>query len=83
MFPAESWLPATEAMLGPESVSTAYFDTHTKLRKLLNPTYSPRAVASYTPLLVATAETFCSKWLALGHINGHAEIKGFTFKVRL
>ncbi len=51
------------------------------MRKVLQPAFSPKAVASYVPDMVKIAEECCSRWAEQETISGYLAVKEYTFVV--
>lgn len=70
-------------LLGPRSFSTIHGQYHTQVRKLINPHFTPKAVAPYTPRLVEIAQQICTELADADKPKGEDAMKKFTFKVFL
>ena len=68
-------------LLGSKSVTTTYGHHHTQLRKVLNPHFTPKAVAPYTTRLAEIAQQICSEMADAENPKGEDAMKKFTFKV--
>ena len=67
-------------LLGPRSVTTICGQYHTQLRKVINPHFTPKAVAAYTPRLVELAQQACMELAHAAKPKGEDAMKKFTFK---
>ncbi|KAL3153515.1 hypothetical protein ABBQ38_011847 [Trebouxia sp. C0009 RCD-2024] len=75
------WPWVIRRLLGPRSISTTYGQYHTQLRKVLNPHFTPKAVAAYTTRLVELAQQTCNEMADAAKPKGEDAMKKFTFKV--
>ena len=62
---------------------TTQFDDHTKMRRLLAPAFSPKAVAGLFPRMAEIIGQGLEAWAAKGSIKALEESKLLSFKVGL
>ena len=68
-------------LLGPKSITTLYGKPHTQLRKVLNPSFTSKALVSRVPRLVEMAKEPCAELADAGKAKGEDAMKKFAFKV--
>ena len=70
-------------LLGPRSVSTIHGKSHAQLRKLINPSFTPKAMAMHAKRLVELASQVCADMADAAEPKGEDGMKKFAFKVSL
>ena len=68
-------------LLGHKAVVTLHGHHHQQLRKTINPHFTPKAVAAYTPRLVEVAQEVCAELAGAKEPKGEDGMKKFAFKV--
>ncbi|KAK9843391.1 hypothetical protein WJX81_000043 [Elliptochloris bilobata] len=77
------WPKATSTLLGPHSVTATTGDAHLRMRKILNPAFTVKAVAEFVPGMVGIAQRCCADWQKQGRVSGYDCSKEYTFLVAL
>ena len=69
--------------MGQGALGTTQFEDHTKMRRLLAPAFSPKAVAGLLPRMQEIIGQGLEGWAAKGSIKALEESKLLSFKVAL
>ncbi|KAK9828793.1 hypothetical protein WJX72_002103 [[Myrmecia] bisecta] len=77
------WDHATRKLMGPFAVAVVTGADHVALRKLVLPSFSISAIASYVPGMVAIAESCCKSWAEEGDVSAYVAAKAYTFEIAL
>ena len=57
-------------MLGELAVSNVHGREHARIRRALQPLFSPAAIRGYLPQIQAIAEEFAEQWIERGTVTG-------------
>ena len=80
-FAAGDWPSTIRQLLGPHSIATMHGQQHLQARKMVTPSFAPKAALAYIPCTVELAESFCAEWAAARTVQGFDGMKNFTFQV--
>ncbi|PRW50773.1 glutamine cyclotransferase [Chlorella sorokiniana] len=72
---------SVKAMLGPFGMVNTYGKDHTRLKRLMQAAFTPKAIRGYLPRMQASAEEAVAKWEKQGLIHAYEEMKWWTFRV--
>ncbi len=70
---AAKWPDSTRQMLGELAVSNLHGREHARMRRALQPLFSPAAVRGYLPQIQGIAEEFAERWIERGTVTGACE----------
>ena len=81
LSPSGKWPYTIKTMSGQGTFATTQFDDHTKMRRLLAPAFSPKAVAGLLPRMSEIIGQGLEAWAARGSIKALEETRSLSFKV--
>ncbi|KAI3427118.1 hypothetical protein D9Q98_007055 [Chlorella vulgaris] len=73
--------PSVKQMLGPWGMVNIHGKSYTRIKRLAQAGFTPKAIRGYLPRIQAIAEEGVQRWAAEGDILAYPEMKWYTFRV--